>query len=196
MADIILLDGGTGQELVARSAEPPSPLWSAAVLEREPGLVEAVHRDFVAAGARVVTLNAYSATPERLARHMAAGEVAARFEALQREAVRVARAAASGAPHPVVIAGCLPPLGGSYHPEAGPGFEASLATYGRIVALQREACGVMLAETMASVGEARAATRAIVAAGLPAWTALTVDDADGTRLRSGEALAAGVEAAA
>ena len=194
MADIILLDGGMGQELVARSTEPPSPLWSAAVLERDPGLVEAVHRDFVEAGARVVTLNAYSATPERLARHMDCG-VNARFEALQREAVRVARAALAGAPHPVAVAGCLPPLGGSYHPEAGPGFEASLATYARIVALQREGCDVMLAETMASAAEARAATRAAKSAGLPAWIALTVDDADGTRLRSGETLEAGVEAA-
>ena len=195
MARIVLLDGGMGQELIRRSAEPPSPMWSAAVLEREPGLVEAAHRDFVAAGARVVTLASYSATPERLARHLPADEVDARFEALQRAAIRVARAAVADAPHPIAIAGCLPPLGGSYHPESGPDFEAALATYARIVALQGEACELMLAETMSSVGEARAATRAIRAAGHRAWVAFSVDDADGTRLRSGEALAEGVDAA-
>ena len=195
MADIILLDGGMGQELVRRSAEPPSPLWSARVMEREPHLVEAVHREFVAAGARVATLNAYSATPERLGRHMAREEADARFEALQHAAIAIARAALANAPHPVAIAGCLPPLGGSYHPEAGPAFEAALDTYHRIVALQGEACAVMLTETMSSSGEARAAARAARAGGHRAWTALSVDDADGTRLRSGEPLEAGIAAA-
>ena len=194
MGEIILLDGGMGQELIARSAEPPSPLWSAAIMEREPGLVEAVHRDFIAAGARVVTLNAYSATPERLAREMDASGVDGRFEGLQRAAIEVARAARAGSPHPVAIAGCLPPLGGSYHSAAAPDPAAMRATYERIVATQGPACDVMLAETMSSVREASTAARAIRAAGHRAWIAFSVDDADGTRLRSGEPLAEGCAA--
>ena len=68
MANIVLLDGGMGQELIARSANPPSPLWSANVMMNEPDIVEAVHAEYVAAGAKVLTLNAYSVTPERLGR--------------------------------------------------------------------------------------------------------------------------------
>ena len=195
MTDIVLLDGGMGQELIARTSEPASPLWSAAVMERQPELVEAVHREFIQAGARVITLNSYSATPERLARHMDAADVDERFETLQRLAIEVARRACAHAPHPVAIAGCLPPLGGSYHPEAGPDFEATLASYRRIVALEGGACDLFLAETMSSVAEARAATRAIRTADRRAWIAMSVDDRDGMRLRSGEALAEGCAAA-
>ncbi len=192
MADIVLLDGGMGQELVARSARAPSPLWSAEILEREPDLVEAVHRAFARAGATVLTLSAYSATVERLRLHMDGG-VEARFETLQREAIRVARAARAGTD--AALAGCLPPLVASFHAETAPEFEACLAAYTRIVALQAPAVEVILAETMASVREARAAARACASAGARCWTSFTVDDADGTRLRSGEALAAGARAA-
>ena len=68
MSSIVLLDGGMGQELIARSKQPASPLWSAHVMMDEPEIVEAVHRDYIEAGAKVLTLNTYSATPERLAR--------------------------------------------------------------------------------------------------------------------------------
>ena len=71
MSNVVLLDGGMGQELIRRSSNPPSPLWSAKVLMDEPEIVEAVHRDYVASGAKVLTLNTYSATPERLARDAA-----------------------------------------------------------------------------------------------------------------------------
>ncbi len=194
MAEIVLLEGGMGQELIRRSTRPPSPLWSAAVMEREPHLVEEVHRDFLAAGARVLTLNTYAATPERLRRSMGPAEAEDRLVALHAAAIRAARAAREAAPE-AAIAGCLPPLGGSYHPEAGPGFEKTLATYERIVAMDGPACDLWLAETMSSVAEARAATRACVRAGRRVWVALSVDDADGTRLRSGETLAEGCAAA-
>ena len=71
--EVILLDGGMGQELIKRSKSPPHPLWSSHVLMNEPDLVEQVHVDFINSGARVITLNTYSATPERLDRDGGAG---------------------------------------------------------------------------------------------------------------------------
>ena len=56
MNPITLLDGGMGQELVARSSRPAGPLWSAEVMMHEPEIVQAAHRDFLAAGASVITL--------------------------------------------------------------------------------------------------------------------------------------------
>ena len=188
MSAITLLDGGMGQELVARSSRAPRPLWSAEVMMHEPEIVAAAHRDFLAAGATVITLNAYSATPERLTRVLGPEEAECRFEALQRRAIEIARAARADALHPAAVAGCLPPLVASYHAEVTPDFEACLATYERIAAIQGPACDLLLAETMSSIREARAAARAMRAAGHPAWVSLSVDDEDGTRLRSGEAL--------
>ena len=55
---ITILDGGMGQELLARSKNPPTEMWSARVLLDEPDLVTAVHGDYIAAGAEVITINA------------------------------------------------------------------------------------------------------------------------------------------
>lgn len=182
MAGIILLDGGMGQELIHRSAQPPSPLWSAKVMMDEPEIVEAVHRDYIDAGARVLTLNAYSATPERLARD-ASEDL---FKPLQSKAIEIARAARGD--RQITIAGCLPPLFGSYHPEWAPSFETCLETYRRIVAEQREAVDVFLCETLSSIKEVKAAVQAAAESGKPVWCGMSVNDTDGTKLRSGEDL--------
>lgn len=189
MTNITLLDGGMGQELIRRSLRPAAPLWSAEVMMHEPHIVEDVHRAYIDAGATVITLNAYSATPERLARD--ASE--ALFEPLQQKAIEVARQAIDG--RDVALAGCLPPLFGSYHPEWAPDEETCLATYGRIVACQRDHVDVFLCETLSSIKEARTATRAAAACGKPVWCAMSVMEEDGSRLRSGEDLAEGVAAA-
>ena len=53
MARVTLLDGGMGQELVARSGDTPTPLWATRVMLDHPGLVRAVHDDYFAAGATI-----------------------------------------------------------------------------------------------------------------------------------------------
>lgn len=190
-SSVILLDGGMGQELTRRSAKPAMPLWSAQVLLDEPELVEDVHHDFIMAGARVITLSAYSATPVRLEK---AGRGAS-FERLQRDAVTVAKRARWRAGRPVSIAGCLPPLVASYRPDLSPDFTEALEQYRAIVSLQAPDVDLFLAETLPTAAEAEAASLAAWESGHVVWTGLTVDDADGTRLRSGELLADGIAAA-
>ncbi len=52
----VLLDGGLGQEVSVRaSRSEPHPLWSIMVMREEPHLVVDVHREFLEAGARVLT---------------------------------------------------------------------------------------------------------------------------------------------
>ncbi len=189
MSAIVLLDGGMGQELIARSKSPPAPLWSAHVMMNEPEIVEAVHRDFINAGAKVLTLNTYSATPERLARD-ASEDL---FEPLQQQAIEIAQRAAGNTR--TTIAGCLPPLFGSYHPERAPDYDICLATYRRVVTMQQNAADVFICETLASVKEVKAAVTAAAESGKPVWCAMTVLEEDGTRLRSGETLSQGVDAA-
>ena len=46
---VVLLDGGMGQELIRRSGQPPTPLWSARVMLDNPDLVEELHIDFIKA---------------------------------------------------------------------------------------------------------------------------------------------------
>ena len=188
---IVLLDGGVGQELYRRSTRPAAPLWSVQVMMDEPHLVEAVHLDFIEAGARIITVNTYTATPHRLTRE----GLPDKFEALQGAALAAAVSAREKSGQAVRIAGCLPPLVGSYRADLTPPEDECLANYRRIVAVQADHVDLFLCETMLSAAEARAATVAAAESGQPVWTALSVDDADGSVLRSGEGVAEGARAA-
>ncbi len=192
MSGIILTDGGMGQELLRRSHAAPTPLWSARVLIDEPGLVRDLHVEFIDAGARVITINAYGATPERLARE---GEREL-FEPLQRRAIELAETAReqARAGDGVLITGCLPPLFGSYHPRLTIPYDETLAIYRRIVAQQADRVDVMLCETMASAEEGRAAATAAAESGKPVWVSWTLADEGPPRLRSGETLATAARA--
>ncbi|AOL22803.1 Homocysteine/selenocysteine methylase (S-methylmethionine-dependent) [Erythrobacter litoralis] len=186
-----ILDGGTGQELVKRAGETASPLWSVKVLAQRPRLVEEVHRDFLASGCDVITLASYAATPTRLDR---LGH-AAQFGTYQSAALSAARRARDKAGRGQ-IAGTLPPLARDYRPEERLEPQAARSEYDRIVEAQADGVDLFLCETLPSIDEARIATRAAAASGLPVWTSVTVDEQDGGRLRSGEDLAAAAEAAA
>ncbi len=189
MSQITLLDGGMGQELVRRSTQPAHPMWSAHVMINEPEIVQAVHADYLRAGARVLTLNTYSSTPGRFARF----GVPEQFGPMQRKALDLARAAIDETGIEADLAGCLSPLVGSYHPELLPSYEVMLAEYRLIAAEQADRVGFFLCETMSKAEEARAAATAAAETGRPVWVAWTLSETLGedgkARLRSGETIA-------
>jgi len=185
MPDIVLLDGGMGQELIRLSRNKNPKDWSATYLLQEPQLVRRLHLDFVKAGARVITLNTYTASFTRMG--MTGG--ADRVPDLHRIAGEVARAARDDAGvdgEGVLIAGCLPPLNGSYRPERVRAFEVNLEEYRRLVALQAPYADLFICETMSSAEEARAAATAAVESGKPAWVAWTLHETGTPTLRSDE----------
>ena len=183
---VTILDGGMGQELRRRSQKSVTPLWSAQVMLDEPELVVDVHRDFINAGARVITVNTYAATPPRLARDGAP----AWFDRLHSAALDAAHQARDESGRDdVQIAGCLPPLVASYHADVVPDAQSCLRDYQRIVAAQANRVDLFLGETLTLAREACAATQAAKHSGLPVWMALSVADDAGDRLRSGEWLA-------
>jgi S-methylmethionine-dependent homocysteine/selenocysteine methylase len=189
MKKVVLTDGGMGQELVRRSKSEPTPLWSARVLIDEPDLVRDLHAEFIRAGARVITINTYSATPERLARE-GAEEL---FKPLQKRGIELARQACEQAGE-ATITGCLSPLFGSYAPALTISFEETLDIYRRIVAEQVDGVDLFLCETMASVEEGRAAVTAAAESGKPVWVSWTLADRGAPCLRSGENIEAASDA--
>ncbi len=185
MAKIMLKDGGTGQELLKRSSMPPHPLWSAKVMMDEPDIVQGLHEDFLRAGARIITLNTYSATPERLARE----GVPEMFAPLQTRAIELAQAARDAAgTADTKIAACLSPLHGSYRPDMTKTSADLLPLFREVVAGQAAACDLIICETLSSISEVKAATQAAVETGKPTWVALSLTDDGSATLRSGEAL--------
>ncbi len=178
---LTLLDGGLGQELVARSAIRPTGLWSAQVQIDTPALVQQVHRDYFLAGADVATTNSYAIHRDRLKRY----GLEEQFADLHRQACQLAVSARDEHGHGQV-AGSLGPIGGSYRPERAPSVEQAAELYAEIARLHEPYVDVILCETMASIEQARGAVMGARASSKPVWLAVTVDDRDGTRLRSGE----------
>jgi S-methylmethionine-dependent homocysteine/selenocysteine methylase len=178
---ITVLDGGLGQELLARCSAPATGLWSAQLLIDRPDLVRAVHTDFLYAGADVITTNSYMLQRDRLAPF----GVAAQFEKLQRQAAQIAVDArdAFGAG---LIAGSMGPIGRSYRPDLALHEDEAAERYAEIARLQAPYVDLFLCETMSSVQQARGAVMGAQVAGKPVWLSITVDDQDGRRLRSGE----------
>ncbi len=191
MNQITLLDGGMGQELFVRSNKPASPLFSAQAMLDDPEMVIQLHCEFIDAGAELISLNAYAATPERLARD---ADISI-FGKIQKAAVGAALTARDRGGKPVRIAGCLPPLVASYHAELVPPEKQARASYRLIVQQQAHAVDLFIAETMSSVAEARYVCDAVADTDKPIWVSFTVDDRQGSYLRSGETLQAGVEEA-
>ena len=194
MENITLLDGGLGQELNRRFERPAHPLWSLHVMRERPDLVQAVHEDFIRAGAEVLTINTYPATPPRLARD---GDVAW-FSPMQAEAFALADAArqSTGCPWgPVRLAGCLPPLVGSYSPESAPSDAECREHYAAIVGAQPDV-DLFICETLPSIQEGVAATEAALESGKPVYLSFTVSDdiRQPPQLRSGESVEAAVDA--
>lgn len=184
MTDITLLDGGMGQELIARSGDAPTPLWATQVMMDHPGLVQAVHADYFRVGATVATANTYAIHHDRLQGF----GLDHRFSALHAQALAEARAArdAFGSGR---IAGSLGPLVASYRPDAHPPHAESVSKYAEIAQMNAPHVDFFIAETVASLAHARAALEGVAAAARPVWLSVTVDDDDGTRLRSGEPVA-------
>jgi len=182
---ITLLDGGMGQELLARSSARPTGLWATQFLLDQPELVRAVHHDYFLAGADVATTNSYAVHRDRLRPF----GIEDRFSELQRQACRLA-VAARDAHGRGLVAGSLGPLGASYRPELAPPPAEAAELYAEVARLQEPYVDVLLCETMASVAQARGAVMGAGVVGKPVWLAVTVADEDGTRLRSGEPVAA------
>lgn len=180
---ITLLDGSIGQELVKRSEDEPTPLWSTAVMLDKPHLVSEVHTDYFDAGSTVATTNTYAVLRDRL--KMVDLEDSA--EALWLTACNAARSARdkhrSGR-----LAGSIGPLIASYRPELCPPADEAEKLYADIVTTLAPLVDILLIETMSSVDQAEGAVRAATKSGKPVWLAVSVMDTDGTRLRSGEPL--------
>jgi homocysteine S-methyltransferase len=193
MTDITLLDGGMGQELVARSGKPPSPRWSTQVMIDAPGLVGEVHTDYANSGATVATTNTYAIHRDRLRggadNHYAAeGTQLPDIEDQMPDLLDAALNEADSVRDRSRVAASIGPLGASYRSDLHPDVATATPLYAELVHHMAPRVDLFLFETVASIEAAQACLNAGREEDRPVWLSLTVDDNDGTRLRSGEAL--------
>ena len=191
--EVTILDGAMGTELKKRGAAVPDykcSAWSAVALVDDAAIVKQVHRDFIEAGADVVTINNYAVVPRLLSRV----GMANRFEELTLTACRLARAARDESGRTdVLIAGSLPPLDTTYRSDLVPSDAELEATYLRMAQVLAAEVDLLLAETLTTSREALAAARAARRVGKKVWVSWNLA-LDAAQLRGGEMLTAAVRA--
>lgn len=181
-----ILDGGFGRELARRGAPFRQPEWSALALTEAPEIVKEVHLDFIRAGAKVITTNNYAVVPFHIGQE--------RFEHEVTELVKVATAQAKLAVQEsgesVQIAGCLPPLFGSYRADLFDQSKAEALAKPIIQALSPDV-DLWLAETQSCLAEVRTIHHLLPKDGREFWVSFTLQDEQAlpkAKLRSGESI--------
>ena len=107
-----ILDGGVGQELLAKGLISKGTLWSAsALLEKKfHQLLVDVHLSFINAGADVIVTNNFSSKKIRLIQN----KVEEKFKYINKKACELANKAREISKENILIAGSLPPQNGTY----------------------------------------------------------------------------------
>lgn len=189
-SSVTILDGGMGRELERRGAPFKQPEWSALAMMEAPEIVKEVHKAFIDAGSRVITTNSYALVPF----HIGEDVFQQRVSELVIESARVAREAAEECPEPVLVAGSLAPLFGSYRADLYQAERAEQIARPIIEALAPRV-DLWLNETQSLLAETLQ-MKALVdeidgSDNKPYWVSFTLEDADISdipRLRSGESV--------
>jgi len=170
---IVLLDGGTGTELERRGAAMHPEAWCGPATLDNVDILEGVHRDYLDAGADVITANTYASS--RLMLEPAGfGD---RVEEINRTAVEAAhRARDASGRGGVLVAGSLShmfpiaPDSDRADLRREPSAEQMREAFNELASLLSDAgCDLLILEMLYDPARAALALEAAQASGLPVW---------------------------
>jgi homocysteine S-methyltransferase len=174
---LVLADGAMGTVLYARGIFI-NRCYDELNLS-DPGLILAIHEEYLQAGAELLETNTFGANRFRLARHGLAGKVAE----INAAGVRIARQAVEHLRERQAsqawVSGSVGPLGVRLEPLGKTGLDEARAAFAeQIRALKEAGVDMLIIETMPALNEAREALEAAreVAPELPVAVMVTVDD--------------------
>ena len=160
----LLLDGGVGTEAQRQGASLEA--WAALANVERPEAVSAAHREFIRAGADLISANTFGCSEPRLA---AAG-IIGRMEELNRAAVALALEAREQAPRPLLVASCMTTVGfRGQDGRVGATPEEEWALASQAQALAEAGVDMLIVEMLAEVEHAKVELAAAATAGLPVW---------------------------
>ncbi len=175
----VLLDGALGSELVRRGVR-----WRWHGLRTDADAVEALHGEYIEAGADVIRTNTFQLNRRlylnvfRSAEHMAhigAPGLDTRARELTLQAVDLAQRARHAAGRDVAVAGVMAPLEHCFRPDLAPGGSEARPEHWEISSWLKEGgVDLILLESMNTIEEARAAAEAALSTALPVWASFVV----------------------
>jgi homocysteine S-methyltransferase len=174
--DMVIIDGGTGTDIQRRGVPMDSEVWCAQANLTHPGIVQAVHEDYIRAGAEVITANTFATSP-LLFNALGRDSDVARLDAI---AVNLARHACANAGD-AAVAGSFsvmrPVAQGSDRsaPKTWTEDEAMPLMQAKAKGLLEAGCDLIIMEMMRDLDVSLWATEAAVATGLPVWVGISVE---------------------
>ena len=184
---ITLIDGAMGTQIRARGYEVPShhsSIWSAQALMDNPHIVKEIHKDYISAGAEIITTNNYAVTQNLLERE----NLGHRLEELTSLSIDIAKEAKKESGKNIKIAASLPPLDTSYRPDLVGDITSIEKKYMEIVDIVKDRVDLIIIETMSSSMEASGALSACAKADIEVWLGYTLQGIRKNILPSGENL--------
>ena len=177
-----ILDGGMGQELLARGMEANGTLWSANALlnEKYHQLLLDTHLDFIKAGAEIIVTTTFTTRRLRLRDN----KIEEKFEYLNKKAGEIAQKAKKQHPH-VLIAGGLPPQYLTYEEDTRADDEIKQNFYDQAKLLDQY-IDFFYFDVLSSVKEFKLAIKAIETFNKPYLIGAHISE--GIKLPSGEAI--------
>jgi homocysteine S-methyltransferase len=175
-----VLDGGMGQELLARGVETNGTLWSANALlqEKYHQLLLDTHLDFINSGAEIIVTTTFTTRRMRLRDN----GVEDKFEYLNTKAGEIAKKAKDLHPH-VLVAGGLPPQYLTYEADTRPDNEIKENFYDQAKLLD-PFIDFFYFDVLSSVREFKLAIQAIESFNKPYLVGAHISE--GVKLPSGE----------
>ena len=175
-----ILDGGMGQELLARGMDSTGTLWSAKALiePKYHKLIEDIHRDFVKSGAEIIVTATFTSRRIRLREN----GIEDQYEKLNKTAGEIAQKVKKDYPN-IFIAGGLPPQYLTYEADTRSAKEI-FENYNEQASILNPYIDFFYLDVLSSVNEIEIAIKAIKKFEKPYLIGAHISE--GTRLPSGE----------
>ena len=159
---VLLLDGGTGEELIANGVPYDSKIWSARAITDDSYhvTVEKVHTSFITSGCDAITTNSYGIVPgvgftkSEIAQYSAVAGQIARRTVLAHDASTRNLVVSNDQEYPVFVLGSLGPLVESYRADNIMSRSDGIEYYTIILHALQPYVDAFIAETLSSSEEA------------------------------------------
>ncbi len=172
----LILDGAMGTELDRRGISIKLPLWSAGALLKNPEIVKQIHIDYIRAGTDIITTDTFRTNSRTF---LKAGLSKKDAFSATIKAVSIAKSAVESVKpdRKIWIAGSISPLEDCYQPKLSPDYDTALIEH-RENAMWLAEAGVdfILIETMNTLHEALAASKASIETKLPVITSFILNN--------------------
>lgn len=181
--ETVILDSAMGTEIQRMGYKTYLPLWTAPANEEVPDLVKKIHEDNIRAGADLITTNTFRTIKWTYSK---IGQIE-KAKDLTKKAVEIAQNAAKSTSSDILVAGSISTLEDCYEPMNVPSREI-LEEEHQYQADLLASLGVdfILVETINSIIESQAVSKAVTQTGMP-FIASFVTDGNGCLL-SGESI--------